>query len=190
MAKVKKNVVVNGLSGMLGDQVVFKRDKAGRTILSVKPTFPEDRVFSEAQKKQIEAFREALIYARDAAKTEAVYAEKAEGTPLSARNVAVADWFHEPEIGEIDLDGWTGQAGEPIRIKALDDVKVERVTVIITDAEDVLIEQGAATQDDGLWWVYTTTQATAGQPKVIAVAQDLPGNIARMVAQTAQEQSA
>jgi hypothetical protein len=96
MAKVKKNVVVNGLSGMLGDQVVFKRDKAGRTILSVKPTFPEDRVFSEAQKKQIEAFREALIYARDAAKTEAVYAEKAEGTPLSAGNVAVADWFHEP----------------------------------------------------------------------------------------------
>ncbi|MBN1427345.1 MAG: hypothetical protein JXB07_03100 [Anaerolineae bacterium] len=190
MAKVKKNVVVKGLSGMLGDQVVFKRDKAGRTILSVKPTFPEDRVFSQAQKEQIEKFREALMYAKDAAKTEAVYAEKAEGTPLSAYNVAVADWFHEPEIGEIDLSGWAGQAGEPIRVKALDDVKVERVTVLIVDAEDVLIEQGAATQENGLWWVYTTTQAAAGRPKVIAVAQDLPGNIARMVAQIAKEQEA
>jgi hypothetical protein len=61
--------------------------------------------------------------------------------------------------------------------------------VLITDAEDVLIEQGAAEQVNGLWWVYTTTQAAAGQPKVIAMAQDLPGNIARMVAQTAQEQA-
>jgi hypothetical protein len=51
MAKVKKNIVMNRLSGTLGDQVVLKRDKAARTILSVKPTFPEDREFSDAQKE-------------------------------------------------------------------------------------------------------------------------------------------
>jgi hypothetical protein len=181
MAKVRKNIVISGASGMLGDQLVLKRDRAGRTILSVKPTFPEDREFTQLQKDHMEDFREAVEYAKAAGKTEAIYAEKAEGTALSGFNVAVADWFHEPEIGEIDLSGWTGQAGEPIRIKAVDDVKVEKVTVIITDAEDVLIEQGAATPENGLWWVYTTTQAAAGQPKVIAMAQDLPGNIARMV---------
>jgi hypothetical protein len=60
-------------------------------------------------------------------------------------------------------------------------VKVKRVTVLITSEEDMLIEQGAAAQEDGLWWIYTTTQAVSGQPKVIAVAQDLPGNIAQLV---------
>ena len=59
------------------------------------------------------------------------------------------------------------------------------MTVLITDAEDALIEQGPATQEDGLWWVYTTTQPASGQPKVIAMAQDLPGNITQEVAQTA-----
>lgn len=185
MAKVKKNVVMKGLSGTLADQVVVKQDKAGRTIIAVKPTFREDRVFSEAQQEQIEAFKEATQYAKVAAKTEAVYAEKAEDTPRSGYNVAIADWFHEPEVDEIDLSGWTGQVGESIRIKALDDVKVERVTVMIVDEADVLIEQGTAAQEagqeDGLWWVYTTTQAASGQPKVIAIAQDLPGNIVRLM---------
>lgn len=181
MARVKKNVVMKGLSGMLADQIVVKQDKAGRTIITIKPTFPDDREFSPAQKEQIEAFREAAQYAKVAAKTEAIYAEKAEDTPRSGYNVAIADWFHEPEVDEIDLSGWTGQAGESIRIKALDDVKVERVTVMIVNEADVLIEQGAAAPEDGLWWVYTTTQAASGQPRVIAIAQDLPGNIARLV---------
>lgn len=184
MARVKKNVVVKGLCGVLGDQVVFKRDKAGRTIVSVLPTFADDREFSDLQKGHMADFRRATQYAKAAAKAEAIYAEKAEGTPMSAYNVAVKDWFHAPEIGEMDLSGWTGQAGEPIRIEALDDVMVKRVTVIVTDAEGVLIEQGAATQEeDDLWWVYTTTQAAPGQPKVIAVAQDLPGHVGQKVAQ-------
>ncbi len=182
MAKVQKNIVINGVSGMLGDQLVLKRDKAGRTIVSVKPTFPEDREFTQQQKDHMEDFREATLYAKVAAKTEAIYDEKAEDTPMSGFNVAVADWFHEPEVDEIDLSGWTGQAGQSIRIKALDDVKVERVTVLITGEDDVLIEQGAAVvQEDGLWWVYTTTQAAAGRPKVIAIAQDLPGHAAQLV---------
>jgi len=177
---------MTGLSGMLGDQLVVKRDKAGRTIVGVKPTFPEDREFSEAQQEQIEAFREAALYAKVAAKAEAIYGEKAKGTPRTPQNVAIADWFHAPEIEAIDLIGWTGLARQTIRIKAVDDVQVERVTVMITGEDDVLLEQGEAMQEDGLWWVYTTTQPATGQPRVIAIAQDLPGNIARMI----QEQEA
>ena len=50
MAKVRSNIIIDGIGGMLGNQLVFKRDKAGRTILSVKPTFGENRVFSAAQR--------------------------------------------------------------------------------------------------------------------------------------------
>ena len=59
MAKVRSNIIVDGIGGMLGNQLVFKQDKAGRTIVSVKPTFDENRTFSDAQQAQQEAFREA-----------------------------------------------------------------------------------------------------------------------------------
>jgi len=148
--------------------------------VSVKPSFNESRQFSEAQIAQQEAFREATAYAKTA-KDEAVYAEKAQGTPKSTYNVAVADWLHPPEIIDVDLTGWSGQIGEEIRIKAINDVQVTQVTVLITDEADAILEQGAAIQDDGLWWVYTTTAEASGNPKVIVSAQDLPGHIAEVV---------
>jgi len=66
-------------------------------------------------------------------------------------------------------------------VKAVDDVQVKQVTVVITDENDVMIEQGAAVSKDGLWWVYTTMAAASGQPKVMASAADLPGHVAKMV---------
>lgn len=182
MAKVRSNIIIQGLSGMLGNQLVIKQDKAGRTIVSVRPTFDENREFTEEQKAHQEAFKEATAYAKDA-KGEAVYAEKAEGTPMTSYNVAVADWFHPPEITEVDLSAWTGQIGETIRVKAVDDVKVEQVTIVITDEADAVLEQGAATQAVGLWWEYTTTAEASGNPKVVAAAMDLPGHIDEVVQQ-------
>jgi hypothetical protein len=112
MAKVRNNVVVRGLSGSFGDQMVIKIDKAGRTIVSNKPEFDENRVFTPAQQAQQERFREARAYA-NGAKDQEVYVKKAEGTPMHPSNVALADWFHAPEIKEIDLSEWTGLAGQP-----------------------------------------------------------------------------
>lgn len=179
MAKVQNNIVVKGLSGSLGDQLVIKRDKAGRTIVGVKPEFSENRQFTEAQQTQQEAFRQATAYAKSS-KGENVYVEKAQGTPLSAYNVAVADWLHSPEILDIDMSNWTGQAGQLLRVKAQDDIKIQQVTVVITDETDAVLEQGSATQSDGLWWNYTTTAATSGNAKVIVSVQDMPGHIAQM----------
>jgi hypothetical protein len=177
MAKVQHNAVIKGVSGTLGDQLIVKRDKAGRSILCKKPTFAEDRKFSEAQKEQQGSFREAMLYAKSAVKTEPIYAEMAEGTPRTTYNVAITDWFHPPEIRELDLRGWSGQAGQSIHIEAVDDVKVAGVTVPILDEEAELIEQGEAEQVNELWWVYTTTQAAPERARAIAVARDLPGNI-------------
>lgn len=117
MAKIRKNIIVQGFSGILGDQLVIRQDKAGRTILAVPPTLDPNRAFTEAQQAQHEKFREAAAYAKDA-KTQEVYQEKAEGTPQTPYNVAMADWFHAPEVEEIDAEGWSGQAGEVIRIRA------------------------------------------------------------------------
>jgi len=179
MATVRHNVVVEGLGGMLGDQLVFKTDKAGRTIISYRPTFDEDRTFSPAQQAQQEAFREAIAYGKSS-KDNPVYVEKAQGTALSPFNVATADYLHEPQILDIDISAWHGEAGQAIRVKAIDDVQVKLVTVVITDESNTVLEQGAATSTDGLWWSYTTTKAASGTPKLLVSAQDLPGHIAKM----------
>ena len=182
MAKVRNNVVMRGLSGSFGDQMVIKIDKAGRTIVSNKPEFDPNRQFTESQLTHQEDFREASAYAKNA-KGQEEYLAKAEGTPKSTYNVAMADWFHAPEIKDIDISAWHGQTGQMIRIEAMDDVKVTQVTVVITDAEGAVIEQGQAEPATGLWWEYVTSAAATGNPSVLVSVQDLPGHIAQMTKQ-------
>ena len=179
MAKVRNNIVIQGLSGSLGDQIVIKQDKAGRTIVGVSPNFDPNRSFSEAQLNRQEKFREAVEYAKDS-KNQEVYINKAEGTTKSPYNVAMADWFHGPEILELDVSGWNGGAGEVIRIRAMDNVQVTQVNVVITDGANNVIEQGAATDSAGAWWSYTTTQSAAEGTRIVVTAKDLPGNVAQM----------
>lgn len=180
MAKIRKNIIIQGFSGTLGDQLVIKQDKAGRTILAVPPTVDPDRTFSEAQQAQHGRFREAAAYAKDA-KAQDVYQTKAKGTPQTPYNVAMADWFHAPEVNEIDVSTWNGDAGDVIRIQAQDNVQVSQVTVVILDASNAVIEQGAAVrQADPRWWHYTTTGDTSNGTQIVAAARDLPGNLAEL----------
>lgn len=179
MAKVRKNLIIQGLSGSLGEQLVIRHDKAGRTIVAVSPSFDPNRTFTPEQLEVQEKFRQATAYAK-AAREEEVYVEKADGKALSAYNVAVADWFHAPEVLEIDMSAWDGAIGQIIRVKVIDDVQVTQVNIVITDEQGDVLEQGAANHEDGLWWHYTTTDTASGTPRVVASAQDLPGNIGQL----------
>ncbi len=180
MARVRNNIVIKGLSGSLGEQLVIKRDKGGRTIVSAKPEFDPNHVFSDAQKEVHEKFRLATACAKSA-KENPMYVEKANGTPRSAYNAAVADWFHAPEILEIDASAWNGAVGQVIRVKAIDDVQVTQVTVVITDNADVVLEQGQALREtDSLWWSYTTTATAPAESRIVVSARDLPGHITKM----------
>lgn len=179
MAKVRNNIVMKGLSGSLGDQLVLKQDKAGRTIVSVKPSFDPNHTFTDAQKQVQENFRDATTYAKGA-KTQEEYVDKANKTAQSAYNVAVADWFHAPEIKEINVEGWHGEVGEVIRIQAVDDVQVTQVNVVITDNTGAVLEQGAAVRAEGAWWNYTTTATASNNPRIMVTARDLPGNVAQL----------
>ena len=151
--------------------------------VSPKPAKIEMRPFvkrfhiTEAQRAQQERFQEATAYAKDAARTEPIYAEKAEGMAKSAYNVAVADWFHSPEVREIDLSGYTGEAGETVRAKVADDMKMERVNVLIATEGGTVVEQGEMSREWGLWYTYTTTaNCPPGPAKVVVTGLDLPGH--------------
>ena len=176
MAKSLNNIVMHGASGKLGNQIVFRQGRGGQTIIAVKPSITQN--FSATQQAHQEAFRNAIAYAKTA-KDETIYLTKAQGTTMTAFNAAVADWFNKPQVLEINIDNWTGTAGQTIRVKAQDDTLVIRVHVQIVDAQSNIIEEGDAEQADGLWWNYTTTTNLEGNisdTTVKATAHDLPGN--------------
>jgi len=90
MSRVINNIFVRGLSGDLGNQFIIKTDKGGRTIVSAKANFTNNREFSPVQLAHQQAFREAVAYA-NMAKGEEIYRIKANGGPRSPYNVALGD---------------------------------------------------------------------------------------------------
>jgi hypothetical protein len=176
MAKVNGNIIIDRVSGTIGDQLVLKRVRGGRTILCKKPTFREDRQFSEAQLARQQAFREASAYARKM-KREPLYLALAQGTAQTGYNLALGDWLNPPQVLEIDLGGWRGAAQDLIRMRVQDDVMVAQVRVEITDEAGTVLEAGGGTEAGALWWEYTVAQSLTGELTVTVFASDLPGHV-------------
>ena len=168
MAKVIDNVLVRGLSGKLGDQVVIRRLRDGRTIVCAKPDF-SNRKLSKGQKSHHKRFQAAAAYAREASRTNPIYAQLAEGTMKNAYNVALGDWFHAPVVHRIEL------RGKAIRIEVTDDVMVASVQVMILDKKGNVVEKGEAVRKKGDWWEY----APGADGQVVVEARDMAGNVGR-----------
>jgi hypothetical protein len=95
----------------------------------------------------------------------------------SPYNIAVADWFNRPQILEINLSGWSNGDGGTIRVRAQDDVRVERVKVTISDETGTFLEEGETGEVGALWWEYSTAQAAASNMRMTVAARDLPGHV-------------
>ena len=169
MAKVNKDAIIQGLSGSIGD-LVFRQMPDGSTRVSRKPDFSH-RVFSQEQKNHQSRFQQAAAYAREAAKTQPIYAELARGTAKSAYNVALSDWFHPPVIHSIE------QKGGVIRVEANDNVLVTKVWIKVMDEDGKVLEEGEAGQANAERWEYRAS--TEGSIEVTA--QDLAGNQTKAV---------
>ncbi|HSA99905.1 MAG TPA: hypothetical protein VLE49_04590 [Anaerolineales bacterium] len=168
MAKAKRNMVVRGISGTVGKDLVFRQMRDGSTIVSGKPDFSH-RVFSHGQLTHQSRFQQAAAYARAAAKTNPIYTELAQGTTKTAYNIALSDWFNPPVIHESKC-----QNGH-ILVNATDNVLVTRVLVTILDEEGEIREKGEGIRAEGDWWEYVS----AREGRVRVEAWDLAGNVAR-----------
>jgi hypothetical protein len=164
MAKIKRNPLIQGIRGSVGD-LVFRQMPDDSTYVSKKHDFSK-RKFSQGQKDHQSRFQQGVAYARDAAKTQPIYAELAAGTIMSPYNWALSDWFNPPEIHKIE------RTEDGIRIWATDNVLVRRVQVTILDAEGKVVEKGEGRRREGDWWEYVSS----AQGKVMAEAWDLAGN--------------
>jgi hypothetical protein len=164
MAKVYKNLAMEGLSGGLGN-LVIRHMRDGSTRVCTRPDFSR-RVFSQGQKDHQSRFKLAVAYAREAAKTQPIYAELAQWTTKTAYNWALSDWFNPPVIHRVERkDG-------KIRILASDNVIVAKVQVKILDTDGKTLEEGVAIQVDSGWWEYSSSV----DGRVEATTWDLAGN--------------
>lgn len=179
MSKSLNNVVMHGHQGMVGDMIVFKQVN-GKTIVSTRPR-KSNKPPTEGQLLRQERFLEATIYAKNAVKDlllKPIYDALA-GGGKTAYNVAVADFLKAPVLSKAITENYTGAIGDSIKIRAVDSVKVESLSLRIFAADDTLIEEGEAAQlPNGLDWEYLTTQTNPDLTgsKVCFVAMDIPGN--------------
>ncbi len=178
--ELKNNDLVKGSSGRFGDQLIYTQ-RGSKTIIVRRPA--EKRNPNTVLQQGVrEIFAEGVLYARAAIAdevTKAIYQAKVTGNQ-SAFNVAMSDFCRAPEIRKHNLSDYTGQIGDKISIRAVDDFKVEWVKVAIKDSTDSTIEEGhAVLSPNGADWIYTATVVNpvlAGS-KLIMSAADMPGNI-------------
>jgi len=179
MAKVKLNPVLEQIRGQVGE-LVFKH-YGDEVIVGRKP----DRsgvLPSDIQLEHQERFRQAVLYGRlvmadPEMKANYEKAAKAKGKPLFS--LTVADFFNAPVIDEVDLSGYSGQAGNPIIVRAHDDFKVTRLLVTVSDSSGEEIESGEAveTPPNGGRWVYTAISSLVqgSTVRIAVMVNDQPG---------------
>ena len=177
MAESKNNYVMFGMSGKLGKLLIF-RQRGGKTFAMAVPN--RTSAFSEEQLEVQSKFKEAATWARGILlnpENRKFYNSQATGGQ-SAFNMAIADWFTDPEIKEIDTIDYTGVTGSVIKIQVADIIKVQSVKISITSASGTLLEEGSAVFDaNSQQWLYTAVQnnATPVGTLIKATATDKPG---------------
>jgi len=181
MAVSKKNIIIEGLSGKIGNLVFRRRKTDGKVFVAVPPS-PHRTAPTGEKKRMNDKFKRAVLYGKSVIAnpaTKALYAQSISGGQ-TAFNLAVADFLNAPVIEEIDVSSYTGKAGSVIRIKATDNFKVASVLVKIADADGTQIEVGEAIQDkiDDQYWLYLTNEFNELLPgsMITVIASDLPMN--------------
>jgi hypothetical protein len=175
---------MRGLNGVDGEQAVYCTTRSGKTIFVRGDRCDGNwKYMSMSVAKRHAAWwaaiRAAAAYA-GFAKTQDVYLDLECETGVSAYTHAIADWFGRPRVLQIDIDGWSGEIGQTIRVKARDNIMVAAVTVVIRDPQRNFLEMGEAVQSEAgsPWWDYRTQTCVVLDPfpAVAAIVQDLPGN--------------
>ncbi|MFM9837855.1 MAG: hypothetical protein ACKVOQ_06295 [Cyclobacteriaceae bacterium] len=175
MGSVKENLLTKGFSGRIGDEIVF-RQVGNRTLFAKRPRKRTNLV----QSAQATRFSKAVLYAKTVLLDDAIRAEYEEAAALAGFNsayvAAVTDYLKDPIIALVYTDLYKGAAGDLIWITALDDFKIQSVTVTLQQPNGTLIEAGQAVAESSRW-KYITTQpnATVAGTKVIVTAKDRPG---------------
>lgn len=174
MVKIKKNVLVEGASGRLGD-IVFKTMKNGTTYISQAPK-KSKKGNTKKRKATRTSFSAGVTYAQGVLASEEARAYYAEYGSKKRRlyNLAISDYIQGPDIKKV-----TEQClpeGRMLEIMAVDNVHVCRLTCSYTkDGSEVVAEAEAAGSH------HWQAAIPAGVTEVKVRAYDRPGNVAELI---------
>lgn len=178
MAQVKNNFSIEGISGKIGKQIVF-RQVNGKTIIAARPH--RNPTTHPTLINQNNRFRLASAYAKkalaDPVLKEEYTAEAKKRGIINPYNMAVSDYMKTPEISQVNTSAYTGkQIKEPINIEVTDNFKVIAVKVSII-RQSSIIEEGYATFTANIWQYYTTTlNPDLTDTKIVITASDRAQN--------------
>lgn len=170
MALVKDNLLLQAVTGSLGDEItIYERN--GQIIIAKKrgpSKYPPTIKQLEARYKMKVAAAYAKVIIQDP-EIKAYYKSLA-GPGQNAYNMAVKDAYQSPEIQNIQFEDTT------VIVRAKNEFRVAEVSVRVLDAQGNLLERGKAVPArNGVDWHYKTDHLPPNG-KVIIVAVDLPGN--------------
>jgi hypothetical protein len=156
MARVASNLLIDGLSGMLGKSLVFKNLR-GKTIVTHAPAAPKRQ--SDQQKINRGKFREASMWAKEVLldpQAKAYYQLKARKLKLpNAYTAAITDFMRKPKASVMTSGSVTTYA---ISKKDFDLKKAELVQM----NDSGQIERTAGKESGGTWIVNVPENAGAG----------------------------
>jgi hypothetical protein len=179
MAIANDNVIMRFQRGKIAG-LIF-RVWGENTVVSKAPDYSKIPR-SEAQKANSNRFRGATRYGRRVLNDPVAYAyysPKRRGIQ-TVWNVAISDYMKRPEIAEIDVWNYSGQAGNTIKVKASDNYGVASVIVMIINDQGFEVESGMAVSMPGSEvWVYKAREENLEWRggKVVVRVSDSPGNV-------------
>ena len=179
MANIDRNINLYRLTDLVYDPFGSYQTSRGKLISVPSLNRYQNGVPAKLRKPSLSRLRRAVTYACFA-QGEDLYIHKARRYGATGYSMALIDYLGAPKVLEIDVDRWTGEIGETIRVKARDNIAVAGMLVAIRDVEGNLLEAGQAAPFDfgSTWWRYETRSRVPMEPfpSVEVIARDRPGN--------------
>jgi hypothetical protein len=181
MARNKNNIILNGFSGKIGNQLVV-RTRGDKTFLAAMPRPRAGGADPPSHQLELqERFIRASKYAKAAlakAELREAYTAARKGNQ-TAFNVAWKDAFEGPHLSDFRSNEYHGKPGQQLSVQALDNFRVVKVVFNLFTEDGNLIESGEArVADNSFQWIYTTLveNGSIKGTRVQVLAEDLPGN--------------
>jgi len=184
MARLIGKILLKGITGKFGKQIVLRTGSNGKTILAKYPK-KSNKPPSERQHEVRAKFKMAVHYAKKVTATpelSEVYRKKLKKGD-SIFQLAKNDFLRNPKIEKIDYGFYYGNKGDKILVTALDDFEVTRVIASINNKKGEIIEKGECAMNEmtGVWKYLTTVSlADISGITIKATAFDNPGNTSEL----------